>query len=145
MNDEPGPQVQGHVKRRRTLLVAFSVAVGVGLAAGGLLAMRGSGDDAVCRQASGAEVCLIPRGHAYRVEGTGFAPASDVQIVWAAEPALMLRTDGQGRFPQGGGVAGFLPGEQPTVGIVTGTSKSGEPVRLEVTACGVSASGGRIC
>ena len=92
-----------------------------------------------CRQSGGAEVCLVEADPAFKLEGTGFRPRSEVLVaVDDDERAMVLTADDGGSVPEEGGSSGVLPG--PTVQhlTVTGRSVTGADVRIEFEIPAVS-------
>jgi NADPH:quinone reductase-like Zn-dependent oxidoreductase len=76
-------------------------------------------------------------GACLRIEGKGFTPGDDVRIRFAGEGPFFLRADAAGRVRgSAGGVAGFLPGDRPSIVTVLGNSASGEGVYIELPMCG---------
>lgn len=92
-----------------------------------------------CRQSAGAEVCLVEADTAYKLEGSGLRPRSELLVAMDGdERAMSLTADGGGSVPDEAGVAGFLPGPTAQHVTVTGRSVTGTEVRFEFEIPAVS-------
>jgi hypothetical protein len=99
----------------------------------------------VCRERLGAEVCLVGK-NGYRLEAKGLAPEQELRVQFGADPPIFVRSDSEGRVPgHGGGVAGYLPGDKPTVFTLMATNRGGEDLYVEMTMCGVRGQGRPSC
>jgi hypothetical protein len=125
---------------RRTIAVLVAA---VALAAG---TSACSGREAVYEDVSGASVCLVPRGEAFRLEVEGLQPGS--QLVFgggegeSAGSPLVLTAGPDGKPPQGQAL-GLLPGDGPETVSLEGTSHTGTPFVATIRCDPPPDSGGR--
>lgn len=92
-----------------------------------------------CRQAGGAELCLVEAETAYRLEGTGLRARSELLVAMDDEERpMVLMADEAGKVPGESGASGVLPGPTAQHMTVTGRSATGVDVRFEFEIPAVS-------